>query len=265
MSEANIPSQIDVTRPSPARVYDHLLGGKANYAVDRQTAAQILRSHPDVRETAVENRRFLLRVVTELARQGVRQFLDLGAGLPTNENTHQVAQRIAPGAKVVYVDNDPMALAHARALLGDQADTGYVHADMRDVDQVLGAGATRRLIDFTQPVGLLVISVLHFIRDDPGGLLRRYVQALPAGSWTAMTHASATGMPAELLEQITKTYENAPNPLYFRPREEIEDMFAGLTLMEPGLVSVTDWPTPRQGPELTLPMLGAVGHKNPAG
>ncbi|MCP2338925.1 SAM-dependent methyltransferase [Actinomadura rupiterrae] len=261
MASEHAPPYVDTTRPSPARIYDLSIGGDQHYAIDRQTSAQISRAFPDAPVSAVENRRLLVRVVAELAGRGIRQFLDLGSGLPTQENVHQVAQRIAPDARVVYVDNDPMTHAHAHALLGDQQGVGYLDADLRDHESILNDPRTRALIRRDEPVALLMIAVLHFIPDaDLPALLRAYIDALPSGSYVAISHASTTGMPADLLERIHATYDNAPSPLFPRPAEQIRAMFDGLELLPPGLVSIVDWPAP-QGRTLTLPLFCGVAVK----
>ena len=250
--------EIDVTRPSPARLYDYLLGGTDNYAVDRQTAEHVLTHTPEARRSAVENRRFLVRVVEHLCAQGIWQFLDLGSGLPTAENTHQVARRAEQGARVVYVDRDPSVLAHARALLGAQDRTTYVHADITDVDAVIGgAGA---LLDFTQPVAVLAVAVLHFLPDDaePAALMRRYTGHLAPGSPVAMTAASTTGLDSRVLELAREASDRFRFPLYMRSREELEGMFGDATLAEPGLVPVQDWPAPAEAEPLTVPIFGGV-------
>ncbi|MFE9099814.1 SAM-dependent methyltransferase [Actinomadura geliboluensis] len=250
----------DITRPSQARVYDYLLGGTDNYAVDRQTAEHVLRQHPGAREPAVANRRFLVRAVEELCGLGMRQFLDLGAGLPTAENTHQVAQRAGDGAHVVYVDNDATVLAHANALLGEQDRTGYVHADLRNVDQVLDSPTIGRLLDLDRPVALLLVAVVHYLadEDDPAGLIRRYVERLAPGSYVTITSASVTGIDPDVLPLINETTRQNRFPLHARTREEIAAMLDGLELVEPGLVSVTDWPEPSGAAPLQVPMLGAI-------
>ncbi|MFD0854878.1 SAM-dependent methyltransferase, partial [Actinomadura adrarensis] len=169
-----VPPGIDVTRPSSARVYDYLLGGKDNYQPDREVAEQVLQLAPELKNVAVENRRFLIRVVKQLAGQGFDQFIDLGSGLPTQENVHEVAQSINPDARVVYVDRDPLVLAHAQALLGSgRNNVAYVHADIRDLNTVLGDIEERQLIDFRRPVVLLLVAVLHFVADadGPAGLV----------------------------------------------------------------------------------------------
>lgn len=256
-----LPSTLDVSRPSPARVYDYLLGGKDNFAVDRQAAARVLEVSPESADTARANRAFLVRGARHMAEDlGIDQFIDLGAGLPTVQNTHEVVQAVTPRAQVVYVDNDPMTLTHARALLEENSRTGYVHADIRDVDAVLDDEVTRDLIDFARPVGLLAVAVLHFVpdSDDPARLLSRYADALAGGGHVALTHATRTGMDPVLLQRIDDTYRDAPSPLRLRSADEIRALLGGLEALEPGVVPVQDWPHAGTDGPLALPMLGAL-------
>jgi len=250
--------EIDTENPSPARVYDYVLGGKDNYAADRKAAGRVLELEPHARDSAVENRRFLARVVEHLAGQGIDQFLDLGSGLPTMDNVHQVAQRHVPDARVVYVDFDPMVLAHARALVSPNGGVTYVHSDVRDVAKVL-EGA-RGLLDLSKPVALLAIAVLHFVpdEDDPAGLVAAYAGELAGGSRVAISCASTEDVSPELIARIRSVYDNAPSPLHLRPRDRIHGLFGNLELLEPGLVHVTDWPVPSGSPRLPLTMLGGV-------
>lgn len=254
----DLPDGVDLTRPSQARLYDYLLGGTDNYAIDRQAVEHFLAQSPDARRSAIENRRFLIRVVEQLCSRGARQFLDLGAGLPTAENTHQVAQRAGNGARVVYVDRDPSVLAHAHALLGEQERTAYVHGDIRDPGTVL-EGA-RELLDFTRPVVVLAVAVLHFVpdEDDPAGLMRRYAGELVPGSHVVVSSASTTGLDPEVLALSESASERFRFPLHMRSREEIEGLFGGAVLEDPGVVPVQDWPVPSGAEPLTVPMLGGV-------
>ncbi|WP_141576094.1 SAM-dependent methyltransferase [Actinomadura sp. WMMA1423] len=239
---------IDVDRPSAARVYDYVLGGKDNYAVDRQAAEQLFEIAPEIRDTARENRAFLRRMVRYLAGEGVRQFLDLGAGLPTVENTHQVAQAAAPDTKTVYVDNDPIVLAHGRAYLDLDARTSFLSSDIRDTAAVLdGAGAH---LDLSEPIGLFFVNVLHLVgdRDDPAGLVAAYAHALAPGSHVVITHVSSDGASEELRARIGSVFAGSSADARLRTREEIRGMFGGLPLLEPGLVDVAAW-RPEDGDE----------------
>ncbi|MEU9872526.1 MULTISPECIES: SAM-dependent methyltransferase [Actinomadura] len=232
---------IDVDRPSAARVYDYVLGGRDNYAVDRQAAEKLFEIAPEIRDTARANRAFLQRVVRHLAGLGVRQFLDLGSGLPTVENTHEVAQAAAAGTRTVYVDNDPIVLAHGRAYLDLDAQTSFLPSDISDVAAVL-AGAGEHL-DLSEPIGLFFINVLHLIGDgdDPAGLVAAYARMSAPGSHVVITHVSSDGASGELRARIGSVFAGTSADARLRTREEIRGMFGGLPLLEPGLVDVAAW------------------------
>ena len=231
--------------PSPARMYDYYLGGKDNYASDRRAAQEIYTQIPDLPEIARDNRAFLQRAVRAFAETGIRQFIDIGTGLPTQGNVHEIAQQVDPTSRVVYIDNDPVVLAHARALLtsSPQGATAYIDADLRDPDVVFRHPDLRNLIDFDQPVGLLMVAVLHFITDkeDPWGLVSRYRSYLPAGSHIAIAHATSEDRPAEAVQKMTDVYKKASAPFNFRTRTQILALFDGLSLLDPGLVPCPDW------------------------
>ncbi|SEG92275.1 S-adenosyl methyltransferase [Thermomonospora echinospora] len=227
-----------------ARMYDYLLGGRENYAADRQAAEHLLRIAPSSRQLAVINRRFLRRAVRYAAeREGVRQFIDHGSGLPTAENVHQIAQRADPSARVVYVDNDPVVLAHARALLADRDRTTVITADLRRVEEVLGHPDVKQLIDFAEPVAALFVSVLHCIpdSDDPGGLIRRVADRLAPGSLVVLSHLVSTD--ARMRRRLTEFLHGATGGGWGRVRhpDEIAPWFEGLELVEPGLVEISSW------------------------
>jgi hypothetical protein len=256
---------IDVTVPSPARVYDYWLGGKDNFAVDREMAEAILRMAPDSRGTAPANRRFLGRAVEFLARAGIRQFLDLGTGLPSQNNVHEVAQRVRPDARVVYVDNDPVVLNHAEALLATDESTIVICEDMRDPERILAHPDVQRMIDFSQPVAVLFVSVLHFVTDDedPWGIVTAITEPLAPGSYLAVSHGALNDRPAELIAELEKKYREASSPAVLRNRDAITRFFDGFELVEPGVVAPTDWRSDdleraRPGGEL---MLAGVGRK----
>ncbi|WP_439679445.1 SAM-dependent methyltransferase [Embleya sp. MST-111070] len=232
------PTGIDVTVPSIARVYDAILGGKNNFAVDRRIADEALANLSN--EGAWHNRHILARGVRYLAAQGIDQFVDLGSGLPTVQNTHEVAQEVNPDAAVVYVDNDPIVLAHGRALLADNHRTRVVTADLRDPADVLARPELRELIDFTRPVGLLLVAVLHHLADDedPAGVVRAYRDALPPGSYIFITHFCDSTPEGRALEKIFLTQLGSGR---FRPLEEIESYFDGLELVDPGVVLLPLW------------------------
>lgn len=239
-SESASLDGVDVTVPSIARVYDALLGGKDNFAVDRAVAAELLAAAPGSETTGFSHRAMLARGVKFLVEQGITQFIDLGSGLPTAQNTHQVAQAIAPQTRVVYVDNDPIVLAHGRALLAENEYTTVVTADMREPDSVLDNPELKRLIRNDEPIGLMLLGVIHHLNDDeePAALLKRYLDVLPSGSWLFLTHFLSVGAESDALERIM---QGAHKTGRFRTREEIEGFFTGLELADPGVVLVDLW------------------------
>ncbi len=231
-----VPPGVDPEVPSPARLYDYYLGGTINYPADQQAAERIRTDLPEISDMAWANRGFHQRAAKWLAEDcGISQFLDLGSGLPTQGNTHQVVREIAADARVVYVDNDPMVRAYAGELLTDSRLTTFVFADLRDPDQVLGNRQLRDLIDFTKPVGLLMTAVLHFVADsaDPWGLVARYAQALAPGSYLALSHVTADNVPERGVQTGLSVYEKATENIYLRPKAEVERFFAGLELVPP--------------------------------
>jgi hypothetical protein len=223
-----------------ARMYDYYLGGKDNFAADREAAEKVLANFPAMRTTARENRAFLRRTVTYLAGEaGIRQFLDIGTGIPTVDNTHEVAQRIAPGSRVVYADNDPIVLAHARALLTG-GSTAYLDADLRDPDGILAQART--VLDLESPVALLLVSVLQFLTgQDPYPIVARLVSALPAGSHLVISHATGDFLPVGTGLAGQRIYDAAGIPLQLRNHEEISRFFDGCELIAPGLAPVSQW------------------------
>jgi S-adenosyl methyltransferase len=231
-------------RPHPARVYDYLLGGKDNFAADRAAAQKGLQANPDSRIPPRENRLFLRRAVKFLAAQGIDQFLDIGTGIPSAPNVHHVAQNINARSRIVYVDNDPIVLAHARALLTSHPDgkTDYIAADLRDVDSILGSAVLRDTLDMNRPVALLLIAILHFIgdEDDPWGIVERLLAALPPGSYLALSHLTGDFKP-EAWEQIAAVFRRQGVTMQVRPKAQIERFFTGLELVEPGLQVLPAW------------------------
>ena len=232
-------------QPHPARVYDYLLGGKDNFAADRAAAEAGLRANPNSRIPPRENRAFLGRAVRYLAGEaGISQFLDIGTGIPTSPNVHEVAQGIEPRARIVYVDNDPIVLTQARALLttGPEGRTAYIDADLRDVDAILGSAELQRTLDLRQPVGLLLIAVMHFIpdEDDPWALAARLLAALPSGSYLALSHLTGDFDPAAWAG-VVAVYRRSGVTMQVRPKPDVERFFAGLDLIDPGVVSLPRW------------------------
>ena len=256
----------DTSVASQARMYDHLLGGKDNYAADRAAVEAILRIYPEMAFAARGNRAFLGRAVRYLAGEaGIRQFLDIGTGIPTAENTHQVAQAIAPESRVVYVDHDPVVLAHARALLTSSlaGATEYIDADLRDTGKILGQA--RRLLDFAKPVAVTLLAVLHVIpdADDPHAIVAKLMDALPAGSYLALSHGGTDLVDRSKQQSFQSTWSGRVKQQFAgRTREQVARFFDGLDLVEPGLVPVEEW-RPEPGTASTGPsaMWGAVGRK----
>ncbi|MBN3930036.1 SAM-dependent methyltransferase [Streptomyces verrucosisporus] len=243
-SREPLTSKIDVTVPTAARMYDYYLGGKNNYAVDREAAEKLLEVVPSTQALALNNRRFLQRAVRVLARDyGIRQFIDHGSGLPTQDNVHQVAQRVDPDARVVYVDNDPIVLAHGRALLAENENTTVIQADMCDTDGVLDHPDTARLIDFDRPVAALFNSVFHCVPDsaDPAGVVKRVADRLAPGSFFVICQLVSED--AGTRRSVTEFMDRSTGGNWGRVREphEVERFFDGLEILEPGLVEVSTW------------------------
>jgi hypothetical protein len=268
--EPQVDLQLD--RPHPARVYDYLLGGKDNFAVDRAAAQAGLEANPNSRIPPRENRAFLRRVVRYLAHDaGISQFLDIGTGIPTSPNVHEIAQDADPQARVVYVDNDPIVLAHARALLtsGPVGKTAYIDADVRNVDRILSSADLRQTLDMNRPVGLLLIAVMHFIadQDDPWDLAARLLAELPAGSYLALSHLTGDFDPAAW-RGVAAVYRRSGVTMQVRPLADVERFFTGLDLLDPGVVSLPRWrPDPNdlgrpgQPTDAAVSVYGGLGRK----
>jgi len=243
---SGLPTEVDTSRPHPARIYDYLLGGKDNFAADRETAAVALEAWPAARTAARENRAFLGRAVRYLAEgAAISQFLDIGSGLPSVGNVHEVAQKVLPSAHVVYVDNDPIVLAHARALLASKPEgkCAYIHADLRDPDYILHHRAIRETLDFSRPIGLILCAVLHFMPDEdqPRTIVKQLVDALPSGSYLVSSHTIAEFAPHNI-QGAGKAYERGGLRGAERTADEFADLaFCGLTLVPPGVVLVSEW------------------------
>ncbi|WP_100448764.1 SAM-dependent methyltransferase [Glycomyces xiaoerkulensis] len=231
----------DISKPAIARVYDATLGGKDNFAVDREGAATMAKYVPGIRKASLDNRSGLVKGVRYVARQGVDQFLDIGAGLPTMENTHQAAQAVNPDARVVYVDNDPIVLAHGRALLARDESTLIATADLRDPPSILNHPDVQKMIDFDRPVGLMIVGLLmHFHPDErPGDWIRALIDACPSGSYLHITDFANTGYPEQ--EGMEKSCLEALGNGWIRTPEQIEAHFQGLPLVPPGLDYPTRW------------------------
>ncbi len=252
-------AQIDTTVAHPARVYDYWLGGTNNFAADREAGERVLAATPGLRQRVKANRAFLARSVRFLAGEaGIRQFLDIGTGIPSADNTHQVAQSVAPDARVVYVDNDPIVLAHAQALLasGPQGVTQYIHGDLRDTAAILRAAAG--ILDLTRPTALLLVGMLHLIPDHerPGQIVAALMDGLPPGSYLVISHPASDILPGQAEAQ--KRYnERVSTAQKLRTRAEVARLFDGLDLVPPGLVYIHAW---RPGPDDVAPADGVSAH-----
>jgi O-methyltransferase involved in polyketide biosynthesis len=242
----------DVTAPSPARMWNYWVGGKDHFAADREAAGRIQAAMPALPGIARSVRAFLIDIVNRLAvDHGVRQFLDIGTGLPTADNTHEVAQRAAPESRIAYADYDPVVLAHARALLTSTPEgrTDYIQADLRDTDTILAAAA--RTLDFSQPVAVLLLAVLHFIpdADDPYGTVKKLMDTMPAGSFLVICHAPSDINPGEIAEMARRYNESGAEQMRPRSHEEIMRFFDGLEMLPPGLAPLSEWlPPDRDAP-----------------
>jgi hypothetical protein len=245
-SAADALSRFNPRVAHPARRYDYWLGGSDNFLADRQSGDAVAAAWPGIRTAVIENRRFLCRAVRFLTGQaGIGQFLDIGAGFPTSPNVHEVAQGIAPGARVAYVDNDPVVLAHGRARMisTPDGDITYLDADLRDPDKILNDAELRRVLDFSQPVALMLVAILHFLADadDPHGAVGRLVDALPPGSYLVVSHATYDPLPEQTTQRLRALATDGPIPFHGRTLARITRFFEGLDLLPPGLVSVADW------------------------
>jgi O-methyltransferase involved in polyketide biosynthesis len=245
---------LDLTHPSAARVYDYLLGGSANWAIDREFGQRIIDRLPLSKDMVLANRVFLNRVVRHLTRLGVRQFVDIGAGVPTAGNTHQVAEQIAPDTRVVYVDNEPVAVAHAEIILNREGDPdrhAIINADLREPDELWHRARDTGILDFDQPIALLMIAVLHFFHPGPDGLdcgpasVARYRELLSPGSYLAISHLTDDGIPGDLvtrLDDVRKMYESSVSSrILYRTRAEINALFGDFQLLDPGTVWTPQW------------------------
>jgi SAM-dependent methyltransferase len=262
-----VPPEVDTKRANVARVYDYWLGGSHNFLADQDLARAISAMVPNMREGARANRAFLGRAVRFLAAAGITQFVDVGSGIPTEGNVHEIAQQAAPGARVVYADIDPVAVAHSQAILAGNPDAGVVQADLRQPERILAAPATRNLIDFGRPVGLLLVMVLHFLAEDdrPWQVVARLRDALAPGSYLVVGHLTHESRP-ELAEAVETVYNRSvTTDVHMRSRAEILRFFDGFDLLDPGLVFIPDW-RPDSSPEVPgdpsrFWILGGVGRK----
>lgn len=264
-----VPEGIDTGQANVARVYDALLGGTHNFAADRDLARAVRSVEPQVRTIARMNRACLGRAVRYLAAEaGIRQFLDIGSGIPTEGNVHEVAQEADPEARVVYVDNDPVAVAHSRAILADNPRAQAIQADLREPEHILSHHAVRDLLDLTEPVAVLLVTILHFIKDEenPAALVAHLRTAMAPGSYLVISHATTADRP-DTAKAAAQAYQRASAQVTPRSREAVHDLFAGFDLLDPGLVYLPQWRphTPDdvdEHPEWCM-MLAGVGRKAP--
>jgi hypothetical protein len=230
-----VADRADPDRPAPARIYDYLLSGTNNFQADRDAAERITALVPELRDCAWANRGFHQRAAKWIAQRGIRQFIDIGSGLPTVGNTHEVVHRVDPRCRVVYVDNDPMVREHATAMLDDDEAVRVIQGDLRDPDSVLTHPDLRALIDFSQPAGLLMTAVVHFVADesDPWRLLARYTGSLAPGSYLALSHLTDDHKPPRAVAEFLRVFDHATEQMHFRSRPDIERLFTGLDLVSP--------------------------------
>jgi SAM-dependent methyltransferase len=236
------PVGMAVERPSVARLYDYFLGGQHNFAADRELARKLLQAEPNARYIVAQNRAFLGRAVRFLLASGIRQFLDLGSGIPTQDNVHQIAQRGDPRSRVVYVDNDPVAVAHSKQILSGNTRAIVIQHDLREPAGILGHPEVTRLLDFREPVGVLMVTILHFIpdADDPAGIVGQLTRDLAPGSHLVISHATHEAAPTAAA-RVKQLYTSTSAAAHTRSHEDIERFFTGFDLIEPGLVYLPLW------------------------
>lgn len=230
-----LPEGLEITKPSPARIYDYMLRGSNNFEVDVNAATRLLSVVPEIRDTAWSNRGFHQRAASWIAKTGIRQFLDIGSGLPTVGNTHEVVGKFHSDARVVYVDNDPMVELHSRAILDTGGTVSVLHADLREPESILEHPALRELLDPAEPTGLLMTGVMMFVSDasDPWGLVSRYVNAMGPGSYLSLSHLTDDAKPPAAVESFRGVFDTATEHLYFRSRAQIARFFDGLEIVPP--------------------------------
>ncbi|MFI1996244.1 SAM-dependent methyltransferase [Actinoplanes sp. NPDC020271] len=260
---------LDASVAHPARRYNYWLGGKDNFAADRESGDAIERVFPHIRKSAVENRRFLQRAVRYLAADaGVKQFLDIGTGLPTADNTHEIAQTICPSSRIVYVDNDPLVLAHARALLtsAPEGQTAYIEADVRDPGSITGHPVLSDVLDLRQPVAIMLVAVLHFLPDSENvySIVKTLIEAVPSGSYLALSHATNDFIPKAAAEVFASGRIPGTHDFTGRKRADFERLFDGLEIISPGVSLVSEWRSSDSEeipPPQEVSVYGAVGVK----
>lgn len=260
------PVGLDLSRPSAARVWDYFLGGSHNFGVDRQVAEAAIAMKPDMPELARQVRRFLRAAVGEMVDAGITQFIDVGAGIPTVGNVHEVAARLNPNVRVAYVDHDPVAVAHGQLILAGNPNAIAINGDLRQPQRILDDPALRDLIDLSRPVGLLLVAVLHFVLDDdPGPIVATLRDAAAPGSYLAIQHATHDGQPEATINMLEMWNSQSPEPMRWRTREQITELFSGFTLVPPGVVYLPLWRPDAEQPAETQPerfaSYAGVGYK----
>ncbi|MFJ2217681.1 SAM-dependent methyltransferase [Streptomyces sp. NPDC101062] len=259
--------KIDTSKPHPARMYDYYLGGKDNYEVDREAAEQAIARFPEIKQGARTNRAFMHRAARWLADQGIRQFLDIGTGIPSEPNLHQIVQQTAPEARIVYVDSDPIVLRHGEALLRStpQGSTDFILADVRDPGKIIEQARTT--LDFNKPIALSLVALLHFVSDEynPTGIVEELVSNLPSGSFLVLSHVTGDFAP-DTWDSIVSIYRKGGTPAQVRSRPEVAQFFEGLDLTDPGIVPATDWHPDNTQPaapsgQAPVPLYAGVGRK----
>lgn len=257
------PPEVDLDRPSPARIYDYMLGGSHHFAVDREMAQMVLAAAPAIRPTAHANRAFLRRAVGFLVRAGIRQFLDIGSGIPTVGNVHEVAQNLAPDARIVYVDIDPVAVAHSKAIVGENDRVVVLQADFRKPDTILGAPEVHDLLDFSQPIAILLVGLMHFIPDNerPVETIGQLRDAVSPGSYVVVAQVAMPDRVTPEQQVMMERYTRA-TPVALRSRDDVLAFFDGFELVEPGLVDQGAWRAePETDDEELVPSFAGVGIK----
>jgi hypothetical protein len=263
--DVHVPAGIDPAVPSIARMYNYFLGGKEHYPVDRIAAEKALSVVPQGRRIALANRYFMARAVEQMTQHGIDQFIDLGTGIPANPSVHETARQAHPHARIVYVDNDPIVTTHNRALLVNREGIAAIHGDIRQPEAVLEHPAALELIDFTRPLGVLMVAVLHFITAEEGAgrIVRAFTDRVASGSYLALSHVSSDGTHPEAVATIREAYADASAPAVFRADAEIREFFTGFQLQPPGLIDVVDW-FPYTGvfmAQSTVRVLGGLGRQ----
>jgi hypothetical protein len=255
-----LPTTMEIDKPNAARIYDYMLGGSHNFEVDRTFAEDMMAATNSTPRSYRMNRSFLRRAVKFMVDDGIDQFLDLGSGIPTVGNVHEIAQAINPDVRVVYVDNELVAVSHSRRMLADNPNAVMIDADLRDSRAVLGHPQTQRMLDFTRPIGLLMVAIFHFIpdRDRPVEIVERYRAALRGGGFLAMSHFTGDDQAVTLAANGTHWYQQTANPLVMRTRTEFEALLTDVELIPPGVSWVQQWRSDNSDPELEIPSESAI-------